>query len=311
MKDKHILILLPCHNEETSIAATINECKLYAPNADIVVIDNASTDRTRAEAEASGATVVLELRQGKGYAVQRGFQSLKTNHDFVLMIDGDNTYGLSSLESSIEEMQKGYDMIIGRRVKKSSSELIENTEHYRIGHQAGNFIFSRLFGLFFGMNIKDTLSGWRLMSPGFVRSFNRINGGFEIETELNAHAFLLKSGVKEIEVDYFPRGAGSNSKLSTYKDGFKILKSNLRLFRSERPHLAFSILAMPWFIFSLILIFTGLSEYWSTGLVPRFPRLVAAFTLFTVSSLLWVCGMILERIRINREVIVRFEYNKC
>ena len=148
------------------------------------------------------------------------------------------------------------------------------------------------------------------MSPGFVRSFNQINGGFEIETELNAHAYLLKCAVIEVEVDYFARVEGSISKLATYKDGLRILRSNLKLFRSERPYLAFSILGAPWFILSLALIGTGVTEYWSTGLVPHFPRLVAAFTLFIVSSLLWVSGMVLERIRINREIIVRFAYNR-
>jgi hypothetical protein len=226
------------------------------------------------------------------------------------MIDGDDTYCLESLDEGQKYISNGFDMVIGKRrsVNLVHSDLIDT--HYRRGHKFGNKLLSKVFSIFFSLEISDTLSGWRLMSPGFVGSFNQIQGGFEIEAELNAHAFLLKSPIKELDVNYFTRMEGSTSKLSTYRDGLKILSRNLKLFRTERPYLAFSLLALPGFLLSLILTFLGVIQFWKTGIVPHFPRLVAGFTLFTISAQLWVVGMILERIRLNREIFVRFEYNK-
>ena len=308
--DPKILILIPCHNESISIPLTIKRCFENIPDAEIVVIDNASSDDTAEVAKRHGVRVIFEPNQGKGFAVRRGFSELKSHHEAILMIDGDDTYGLENFVEGLKLIGQGHDMVIGRRIKFHEDELATGGGHYRRGHQLGNAAFSRLFKLFFGIQITDPLSGWRLMNPKFVKSFSHTSGGFEIETELNAHAFLLKSAIKEIEVNYFSRVEGSNSKLSTYRDGLKILRRNLKLFRSEKPATAFSILALPWLILSSVIITQGIVGYWQTDLVPKFPRLVAAFTLFIVSSLLWVTGMILDRIRLNREVLVRYEYSR-
>jgi glycosyltransferase involved in cell wall biosynthesis len=305
-----LLIIIPCFNEELTIRKTIERCKDFGGVIELIVIDNASTDRTSEIARSAGASVFFEPRSGKGFAALRGFRELSPRHHAVLMIDGDDTYGLEILDEAISYISKGYDMVIGQRKSFLPKGSDFTDSHYRRGHQFGNLILSKLFSTFFGLKINDTLSGWRLMSPGFVRSFNQIQGGFEIETELNAHAYLMKSAIKELEVNYFTRIEGSNSKLSTYKDGLKILRRNLKLFRSERPYTAFSLLALPGFVVSFLLTTIGLIQYWNLGLVPHFPRLVAGFTLFTVSSQLWVAGMILERIRLNREIIVRFEHDR-
>jgi hypothetical protein len=216
---------------------------------------------------------------------------------------------MTPIWEGLDLIRDGYDMVIGRRVK---SDTLEETamDHYRTGHQIGNRFLSYIFSKLFNMTIKDTLSGWRLLSPGFVASFNRTAGGFQLEAEFNAHAFLLRSKIKELDVEYFPRKQGSESKLSTYSDGIRILRANFKLFRAERPKQAFAILIMPLLLAGGLLMKIALEDYWKTGMVSRFPSLIAAFSLFTISSLLWVTGMILERLRINRETIIRFVYKQ-
>ena len=148
MLQKKLLVLVPCHNEEKSIGATIRAIKLHAQNSDIVVINNASTDNTGVEALKEGVTVIFEPRLGKGFAVRKGFQRLRDEHEFVLMIDGDNTYGFNCLKEAAEKLSNGYDMAIGRRVKKDQGNLTSSGEQFRLGHEVGNYLFSRMFSLF-------------------------------------------------------------------------------------------------------------------------------------------------------------------
>lgn len=303
-----VAVLIPCHNEATSIAKTIQEVRTYIEDARVIVIDNDSTDNTANIARENGALVYFESQRGKGFAFRRGLNALNNEDSLVLMIDGDATYSLENFNEAKTMINKmGLDMIIGTRVSSNEKDGNRN-HHFRRGHVFGNFALSFLFRRLFGLNIPDTLSGWRLFTPNFVSSFQGGNSGFELEAELNAHAKALSVAVGAIEINYYGRLQGSESKLSTYRDGLRILRKNVQLVKNERPLWAFSFLALPWFLTSCLLTTSVLREYFATGLVPRFPSLIAAVGCFIVASQLWVCGIILERVKINRNYLLRLAY---
>ena len=200
-------------------------------------------------------------------------------------------------------------MVVGARKTVNSNDSTRKAE-FRIGHSFGNLILSYVFRKLFKIDIADTLSGWRVLSRSFVDSFPGGDSAFEIEAELNAHAFTLSAAVCEVPVDYIGRLDGSNSNLRTYRDGWLILRRNFRLYKSERPMLAYSLLSTPWILISAILLIRVLNTYFETGLVPQFPSLIAAVGGFIVSCNLWVTGMILERVRLQRVALARFAYSR-
>lgn len=309
-----VTVLLPAYNEEVTITSTIKNIQEELPNASIVVIDNASTDKTSEIASKLGATVLYEPRQGKGYAVQRGFDyAISQEVDCVFLTDADDTYGLESLTSAIYEVcSRGIDMVVGtREINTAYEEPIrkERQSDFRRGHKTGNRIFVFLNRLLLGGRIDDVLSGWRVFSKRFIASFPGGSKGFEIEAQLNSHAASIDAAILNTKVSYQGRPIGSNSKLNTYEDGFRILRSTLRSFKNDRPLVAFSGFAFPWLIATAYLIYLPFKTYFEIGLVPNLPRLVAGVGTFLIAGLLWATGMILERVRQTRITLLRQRYH--
>jgi len=294
-----IVVILPAFNEELTISATISEVRHQLPTATIVVVDNSSTDKTHQVALEQSALVVTEHRRGKGYAVERGFEVASSmSADAIVLMDADFTYGVSAIGPAIELVtENGVDMVVGTRMPRQRSHENNEGEHFRFGHRIGNRFFTQIAKLLLPAGIDDVLSGWRVMSAPFVQSFPGGSKGFEIEAQLNSHAYSLKALVRNIEVDYFARPKGSSSKLNTYQDGLRILRTTLRNFRSERPFVAFSLLSTPWLVATLGLCYLPLKTYLETGLVPYLPRLVAGVGTFLIACLLWSSGIVLERIK--------------
>jgi len=303
-----VLALIPCNNEELSIGLTINEIRTYIPDIEIWVIDNGSTDKTGVLAQELGARVIKCPTLGKGYAIRSAFSKVGDRFDAIFMVDGDHTYSIENLSLAIDAIvNDGFDMVVGTRVQEDWN-IATRGNHYRRGHSSGNILLTRFFKFLFGIEIKDTLSGWRCFSPGFVRSFPGGASGFELETELNAHIFLIQGAFKSLDVGYRGRVEGANSKLHTIKDGLRILRRLLFLFRSERPLIAYTALGAPWFILSLILIRNVLDTYFTLSLIPNFPSLIAGVGSFIASVLLWTTGMLLANQRITRASIARYQY---
>ena len=303
-----LLAIIPCFNEGLSIQETIRSILVVDPTASILVVDNASTDDTSAKARELGASVLFEPRAGKGIAFRRGLVFLNPEISAVLMVDGDATYGMESLAEAVQMVaREGFDMIIGVR-NESIIRIEDRKDNYRRGHVVGNKFLSWIFRKFFNLKISDTLSGWRVFSPAFLYSFQGGNSGFELEAELNAHTRSINALIAECPISYHGRMEGSESKLSTYRDGWKIFRRNTQLVKDERPLLAFGFLATPWLLISLILFSIVVSDYLNTGLVPRFPSLIAAVGAFAVAAQLWVTGMILERVKLNRNTLLQATY---
>jgi glycosyltransferase involved in cell wall biosynthesis len=302
------LAIIPCHNEELAIGQTIRELHSVVPSMEIWVIDNASTDQTSQVALGLGARVIKCPTLGKGFAVRLAFSKIQGQFDAVFMVDGDHTYSIKELNAAMNSVvDDGYDMVIGKRVAEEL-ESSKRTKHYRKGHVKGNVLLTALFRLLFGLEIEDTLSGWRCFSPGFVRSFSGGASGFELETELNAHAYLIKGAITSIDVGYRGRINGSISKLHTFKDGSRILRRMFFLFRSERPLFAYTALGTPWLILSLFLIKNVLDSYFQLGIIPNFPSLIAGVGSFIASVLLWTTGMLLANQRLTRASLARYQY---
>ena len=308
-KRGNILVLIPVLNEESSIVQTVRSVRKYLPSAEVMVIDNGSTDKTCAYAESEGVVLLREPQKGKGFALRRGFSCIRSEFTTVVMIDGDDTYSCDRLIESIELVEKyGFDMVVGNRVPDLST--IENRKPvYPKSHVFGNFMFSKISAFLHPSPILDSLSGFRVMSSNFVKSFPGGASGFEIETELNAHSYLISASVTNIDVSYRGRGENSASKLRTYSDGLKILRTNFELFRNNRPQLAFSIFALPWFLLGTALTIYVALKFLETGLVLQFPTFIAGVGCLTVSALLFTSGIILERIKLARVDASRFQYN--
>jgi glycosyltransferase involved in cell wall biosynthesis len=304
-----VAVVIPVYNESSSIVKTIQEIRQYIPNAYIIVVDNGSTDNTFTLANTEGVLVINEPQQGKGYAVRKGFGEIPAICHTVVMIDGDDTYGCEGLVESIKLVEfHGYDMVVGNRI--SNQDLAADRKPvYRRSHVLGNVLLTKISNLLHPAPIKDALSGYRVMSRKFVKSFPGGASGFEIETELNAHSFLISAAVTNLNVSYRGRGENSASKLRTYSDGFKILRTNFALFRHNRPQLAFSIFALPWLLIGITTTIAVGLRFLETGLVLQFPTLIAGMASLTVSALLFTSGIILERIKLARVDQSRFFYN--
>jgi len=300
-----ISVIIPCLNEELSIADTIKELKSSSVYAlEIIVVDNGSTDKTFEVACALGVEVIREPKQGKGFAFRRGLSRVSESSEAIFMIDGDSTYSPAKLDLAhklIVEM--GFDMVVGTRVVSSG-----NDHAYRFGHRTGNRLLTWISKFTFGSEIEDSLSGWRMFSRGFALSFLGGASRFELEAELNAHAFHLKAAVCNIDVEYRERLEGSFSKLDTFRDGLRILKRKIALWRNERPFRAYSSFAFPWILVSTTLLIRALDSYFTTGLVPKFPSLIVSVGGFIIAVNLWAAGMILERTNLQRVAFARYVY---
>lgn len=285
---KKIAVLIPCYNESKTIKKVINDFKETLPEAKIYVYDNNSTDGTDIIAKKEGAILKYEYRQGKGNVIRSMFRNIDA--DCYLMIDGDDTYSAAQARQMCDMiLNHKADMVIGDRL--SSTYFNENKRPF---HNFGNRIVRWLINKLFNNNIKDIMTGYRAFSYDFVKGFPVISKGFEIETEMTIHAVDKNFMLAEIPVDYKDRPEGSISKLNTYKDGFKVLKTITILFKEYRPALFFNIFAFILLLVSFVLGIPVFIEYFKTGLVPRFPTLIVSGVLLNISLLLWICGIILQ-----------------
>jgi glycosyltransferase involved in cell wall biosynthesis len=295
-----VAVLIPCYNEEIAIADTVAGFRRALPDAAIYVYDNNSKDRTMEVARAAGAIVRREPLQGKGNVVRRMFSDIDA--DVYLMTDGDATYDPTSAPTMIDLLfDENLDMVVGRRIHTDSAA-------YRAGHTWGNKMLTGFLAQLFGQRFTDILSGYRAFSRRFAKSFPALASGFETETELTVHALTLNLPIAEVETKYFARPEGSVSKLSTYRDGFRILRVMLTLFKNERPVAFFGIAA-----FILALLSIGLSipvaiTYVRTGLVPRFPTAILSASIMLLAFLSIVCGLILDTVTRGRREIKRLAY---
>lgn len=296
-----IAVLLPCYNEAAAIARTVIAFRAALPDAIVYVYDNNSTDRTREVAEAAGAVVRTERMQGKGNVVRRMFADVDA--DIYVMADGDATYDASAAPALVAKLvDEQLDMVVGAR----RSEV--ETEAYRRGHVLGNKLFTGLLSGLFGRSFSDIFSGYRVFSRRFAKSFPALSRGFETETEISVHALELAMPVGEVVTAYGARPEGSESKLSTYRDGWRIMKTILHLYRIERPVLFYGsfslLLALAAIIMSIPLAIT----YAKTGLVPRFPTAILATGLMILAALSFFAGLILDTVVRGRREVRRLHY---
>lgn len=283
-----IAVLIPCFNEVKTIEKVVNDYKKALPEADIYVYDNNSTDSTATIAERAGAIVRYEPRQGKGNVIRQMFRDI--NADCYLITDGDDTYSAENAKEMCSYILDGKaDMVIGDRL--SSTYFKENKRRF---HNFGNKIVRLLINKLFNNNIKDIMTGYRAFSKQFVKSFPVLSKGFEIETEMTIHAVDKNFKLVEIPIGYKDRPEGSISKLNTYKDGLKVMKTIATLFREYKPFLFFAVFSVIILIVSLLFMIPVFIEYFKTGLVPKIPTLIFSLMLMVIAILLWVCGIILD-----------------
>lgn len=281
-----IAVILPCFNEERAIAAVVSDFRAALPDAVVYVFDNNSSDATIAEATSAGAVIRSEARQGKGFVVRSAFAQVEA--DVFVMADGDGTYDAAMAPTLVDALvSQGLDMVVGTR--RTVGE-----EAYRSGHQLGNRVFNALVAKSFGSKFTDVFSGYRVFSRSFVKSFPALARGFETESEMTIHAIQLGLPTAEISTDYGDRAEGTESKLRTYSDGFKILGYVARLLRYVRPFLLFGVIAAVLTVLSLALGLPVVYEFAQTGLVPRFPTAIAAASLLILSGISMVTAVILD-----------------
>ncbi len=295
-----VAVLLPCYNEAAAIGQTVEDFRAALPDAEIYVYDNNSTDRTVEVAAAAGAIVRTERMQGKGNVVRRMFADVEA--DIYVMADGDATYEAAAAPGLINMLVNDQlDMVVGAR--KSEVDAA-----YRRGHRLGNAMLTGMLAWLFGRSFTDILSGYRVFSRRFVKSFPVLSEGFEIETEISVHALELRMPVAERITAYAARPEGSESKLSTYRDGWRILKTILTLFRIEKPMAFFGLIGAALALTAIILSIPLFLTYFETGLVPRLPTAVLATGLMLVAFLSWVCGLILDTVVRGRREMRRLAY---
>lgn len=295
-----IAVMVPCLNEEAAIAKVVVDFRAALPNAVIFVYDNGSTDRTVEVASAAGAVVRREPLKGKGNVMRRMFADIDA--DIYVLVDGDDTYHAPSAPALIDRLIKDcLDMVNGAREEK-------HEDAYRAGHRFGNKLLTGLVAWFFGARFTDMLSGYRIMSRRFVKSFPALATGFEIETELTVHALQLHLPIAEISTPYRERPPASSSKLRTIPDGIRIMRLITRLIREERPLEFFGTVAGLFAIAASILAVPVVSDYLKTGLVPRLPTALLSTGLMLVSFLSVVCGLVLATVTRGRIENKRLQY---
>ena len=295
-----VAVLVPCYNEEATIARVVKDFRAALPGAVIYVYDNNSRDQTSARAAEAGAVVRNESRQGKGNVVRRMFADIEA--DIYVLVDGDDTYDAGAAPRMISQMiGEGADLLTARRIHTDAAA-------YRTGHVLGNRLLTGLTSLLFNVHLSDMLSGYRIFSRRFVKSFPFTAEGFAIETELTVHAVRLMMPMSEMDTRYKERPVGSVSKLNTYRDGFRILGTIGYLVREERPLVFFATIA---FLFAAVAAFIGapvVSDYVHTGLVPRLPTAVLATGLMVIAFLSLTCGLILDTVTRGRWEAKRMAY---
>jgi glycosyltransferase involved in cell wall biosynthesis len=300
MRQPRVALLIPCYNEEAAVDQTVRGFQRALPQAEIFVYDNNSRDRTVEVARSAGATVRRESMQGKGHVVRRMFADIES--DIYVLVDGDATYSADTAPAMIELLQnENLDMVVGCRVH-------EVAEAYRRGHRFGNLMLTACVSYLFGSQFTDILSGYRVFSRRFVKSFPVLSGGFEIETELTVHALELNMPVGEVETPYGARPEGSASKLSTYKDGARILKLILTLYKHEKPLMFFGVLGALFALLSIGLGTPIVVDWLRTGLVPRFPTAILATAIMILAFLSVTAGLILETVTRGRQEMKRLVY---
>lgn len=295
-----IAVLVPCYNEEVAVAKVVNDFRAALPNATIFVFDNNSTDNTAAAARAAGAEVYKERQQGKGFVVRRMFTDVEA--DIYVLVDGDATYDAPSVRVMIERLlDDRLDMVVGNRIDQEQAA-------YRAGHRTGNWLLTSFVASVFGSTINDMLSGYRVFSRRFVKSFPVLSGGFEIETELTIHALELGLAAAEIDTPYYARPQGSASKLNTWRDGFRILWTILQLYRAERPLPFFSAIAAALAIAAVGLGIPIAITFLETHTVPRLPTAVLATGLMVMAFLSFAVGLVLDTVTRGRREMKLLAY---
>jgi len=295
-----IAVLLPCYNEEAAIAATVKGFKKALPTATVYVYDNNSSDRTREIAAKAGAVVRSERQQGKGHVVRRMFADVDA--DVYVIADGDLTYDSKAAPAMVDMLvAEQLDMIVGTRRH-------EEKEAFRGGHVIGNKLFTGLLAGLFGRSFTDIFTGYRVFSRRFVKSFPVLSSGFEIETEISVHALELRMPVGEVETAYAARPEGSHSKLSTYSDGWRILKTIVTLYRIERPVLFYGSIGALLLLAAILLSIPLIITYLHTGLVPRVPTAILVTGMTIVAVLCFFTGLILDTVTRGRREVRRLAY---
>jgi hypothetical protein len=295
-----IAVLIPCYNEEQSIANVVRDFRAALGDATIYVYDNASDDKTAEVAREAGAIVRFEPIRGKGNVVRRMFADVDA--DVYVMVDGDDTYDAAMAPQLVERLlTDGLDLVNGLRTA-------EQGEAYRMGHRFGNILLTGVVAQLFGDRFSDMLSGYKVFSRRFVKSFPTLAGGFEIETELTVHALELRMLLAEVPTSYRDRPQGSTSKLHTFRDGFRILFTILTLVREERPLPFFVTIFVLLASLSIGMALPLLPVYLETGLVPRFPTAILASGTMVLAFLSLVCGLVLDTVTRGRQEVKRLHY---
>ena len=296
-----VAVLVPCRNEAATVATVVTGFRAALPQCTVHVYDNGSDDGTAEVARRAGAIVRIEPRPGKGGVVRRMLGEIDA--DVYVIVDGDATYDASSAPAMIDELvANDLDMVTAIRDEQGEGAA------YRRGHRFGNRAFNALLGALFGVRPTDMLSGYRALSRRFAKSFPAASRGFEIETELTIHALAQRLPTSEIRTPYFERPAGSTSKLATYRDGFRILRMTISLYRDERPLAFFGIFALVFAVVGLVLGGSVVVEFMETRLVPRFPTAILATGLMLLSFLSLACGLILHNVARGQREMKRLAY---
>lgn len=300
MEPIRVAVLVPCYNEEVTVGAVVSAFRQALPEATVYVYDNNSSDDTRQCASAAGAVVRTESQRGKGAVVRRMFRDIEA--DFYIMVDGDMTYDAAIAPAML-------DMAISERLDLVNCVRGEaEQEAYRAGHRLGNVMLTGAVRMVFGNGVQDMLSGYKVFSHRYVKSFPASSIGFGIETELTVHALELAMPVGHIQGAYSGRPPGSSSKLSTYRDGIRILWLILQLFKHERPLSFFGVIALMLVLVSLGLGIPVIEQYFHTGLVPRFPTAILAMGVMLLGTLSFVAGLILDTVTRGRRELKVLTY---
>ena len=300
LERQRIAVLVPCFNEEATVGEVVRAFKSALPDATVYVYDNNSTDRTVGLARAAGAVVRSETHQGKGYVVRRMFADIDA--DIYVLADGDATYDAPSAPAMIARLiDERLDMVLGARVDRDEAA-------YRAGHRTGNRLLTGFVRHIFGQSFSDMLSGYRVFSRRFVKSFPVLTGGFEIETELTIHALELELPVAEVNTPYYSRPEGSTSKLNTWPDGLRILFTIFQIYRAERPLPFFSAIAVALAATSIGLAIPIFITFLQQGNVPRFPTAILATGLMLSSLLAFACGLVVDTVSRGRREMKLLAY---
>ncbi|RPH56050.1 glycosyltransferase [bacterium] len=299
-----VAVVVPCHNEELTVGKVVRDFRAALPGALILVVDNASRDRTAEVAREAGASVIRESRAGKGFALLSGFRKARTTGvDYLVMVDGDDTYPAEDVGRLLAAAASGAEMVIGTRLATAEEGA------FRAGHSFGNRLFIWLVRMLFGIRTRDLFSGYRVISRRFLEAAPLIAQGFEVEAELSLQALVQRFPVAEVPVAYRARPRENPSKLHTYRDGTRILFAILTFFRDYKPLTFFGLLALFFLVLSLAGGSVVIAEFLRTGLVPRLPLAVLSAALFILAALSFACGVLLSTInRRSAEIAARIPW---